>query len=79
MKVPRISRWKIFHCSQDKCWIVSKNKMTDLGLIILGVAECPDEATARAVVEAMELRDYYRSPLQASDVGWRIAQLRTAG
>lgn len=45
--------WTLFHCLNDKCWIVCKL----VGDIHTGVAEVPDERTGRAVMEAMRERD----------------------
>lgn len=48
----------IFYCSQDNagqgCWIVAVDKGND---VWHGVAECPDEHTARAVLKAMRGRE----------------------
>lgn len=48
-----MSKWVIFRCKKDDCWVVSVVN----GDIALGVAECPDEKTARVVMQAMIDRD----------------------
>ncbi len=44
----------IFHCAKDDDWIVCVRQGQDLAL---GVADCPDESTARVVLGAMRLRE----------------------
>lgn len=45
----------LFHCSKDGEWIISvKDTERDL---YLGVADCPDEKTARAVLKAIRERE----------------------
>lgn len=46
-------KWIIFRCHKDDCWIVSVLK----GDRAQGVADCPDESTAVAVMDAMRARD----------------------
>ncbi len=49
-------KWFIHHCSKEDAWTVSRAQAGDPD-VILGVADCPDERTAKAVLEAMRLRD----------------------
>lgn len=50
--------WKIFRCAKDDSWIVSVcDSIRNDPDVMRGVADCPDERTARAVLEAMQARD----------------------
>ena len=42
--------YSMFHCEKDGEWIVCVRKSEDLWI---GVADCPDERTAKAVLSAM--------------------------
>jgi hypothetical protein len=49
-----MSRYVIFRCEKSDDWTVGVKKDETR---ILGVADCPDEETAQAVMDALELRD----------------------
>lgn len=51
-----MNRYVIFRCEQDDCWVVSviKSDSTD---VALGVAECPDEKTAKVILQALRIRE----------------------
>jgi len=48
-------RYIIFRCENDGCWTVAVGQLDDP--IWKGVADCPDEKTARAVLSAMQMRE----------------------
>ncbi|KKL22518.1 hypothetical protein LCGC14_2434640 [marine sediment metagenome] len=58
VKAPEPTRLAIFHCPKDDCWIVCK--WHPARRLYIGAAECPDERTARKVLEALQLAQVAR-------------------
>ena len=52
--------YRIFHCSKDDDWIVCVDSLDDED-VVLGVADCPDELTAKAVLRAMRVAQEARA------------------
>lgn len=47
----------IFHCVKDGCWIVARRRdAASEDDVYIGIAECPDEATTKAVRDGLQLR-----------------------
>ena len=55
----------IFHCEQDNSWTVAVS--TDDEDLVIGVADCPNAATARIVLEAMVEREKRKHPEEVTE------------